>query len=65
GGGVSRLLCLIKIDIKTIVAYSSVVHINLILRRIITLNKIVIIGGYTIMVAHGLCSSGIYGKFIL
>ncbi|KYM95829.1 NADH-ubiquinone oxidoreductase chain 4 [Cyphomyrmex costatus] len=46
--------------VKRIVAYSSVVHINLILRRIITLTKIGILSSYITIVAHGLCSSGMF-----
>lgn len=53
-------VCLIQIDIKRLVAYSSVVHINLIIRGILVLIKIGFIGAYLIMIAHGLCSSGIF-----
>lgn len=55
-----RLLCLVQIDIKRLVAYSSVVHINLILCSIIILIKIGIFGAYVIIISHGLCSSGLF-----
>lgn len=55
-----RFLCLVQIDIKRLVAYSSVVHINLILCSIIILVKIGIIGAYVIIISHGLCSSGLF-----
>ncbi|KYN20013.1 NADH-ubiquinone oxidoreductase chain 4 [Trachymyrmex cornetzi] len=42
------------------VAYSSVVHINLILCRLITFLKRALVGAYLIIIAHGLCSSGIF-----
>jgi len=54
------IICLVQVDIKSIVAYSSVVHINLIIRRFITHFKVGIIGGYVIIISHGLCSSGIF-----
>lgn len=55
-----RLACLVQLDIKRLVAYSSVVHINLILCGIITMWKSGILGRYIIIVAHGLCSSGLF-----
>ena len=54
------IICLVQVDIKSMVAYSSVVHINLIIRRFITHFKVGIIGGYIIIISHGLCSSGIF-----
>ncbi|KAG5318552.1 NU4M oxidoreductase, partial [Pseudoatta argentina] len=55
-----RILCLVQIDLKSIVAYSSVVHINLILCRLITFFKVRISGGYVMIISHRLCSSGIF-----
>lgn len=52
--------CIIQVDIKRLVAYSSVVHINMIIGAIITLFKLGFIGGYIIIIAHGLCSSGLF-----
>lgn len=60
GGIMVGVLCLVQIDIKRIVAYSSVVHINLILCRLITLYKVGVVGSYIIIISHGLCSSGIF-----
>lgn len=54
------LRCLIQVDIKRLVAYSSVVHINIIIRAILTLFKLGFFGGYIMIVAHGLCSSGLF-----
>ncbi|KYN18344.1 NADH-ubiquinone oxidoreductase chain 4, partial [Trachymyrmex cornetzi] len=42
-----RVLCLVQIDIKSMVAYSSVVHINLMLCRLITFLKRALVGAYT------------------
>lgn len=56
----TSLICLVQLDIKILVAYSSVVHINLILCRMVIISKLRILGAYIIIVAHGLCSSGIF-----
>jgi len=55
-----RILCLVQVDMKSMVAYSSVVHINLILCSLITFYKVGILGRYVIIISHGLCSSGIF-----
>lgn len=55
-----RIVCLIQIDLKRLVAYSSVVHINMILCSLITLNKIGFVRRYIIIISHGLCSSGLF-----
>lgn len=60
GGLLVRIICLVQIDLKRLVAYSSVVHINIILCSLITLNKIGFIRRYIIMISHGLCSSGLF-----
>lgn len=60
GRVIMRLVCLIQLDIKRLVAYSSVVHINLILSSIVIIRKLGILGAYIIIVSHGLCSSGLF-----
>lgn len=55
-----RLICLSQFDIKSIIAISSIVHIGLIIIRIITFFKIRLIGGYLIIISHGLSSSGLF-----
>jgi len=55
-----RLRCMVQVDIKSLVAYSSVVHINLILCSLLTLIKLGILRGYIIIISHGLCSSGLF-----
>ena len=54
------LICLVQIDIKRLVAYSSVVHMNIMLCGVLRLTKIGIVGGYIMIIAHGLCSSGLF-----
>ena len=60
GGSILRIVCLINRDIKVIIAYSSVVHIALIIINIISKNFWRINGTIIIILAHGLCSSGIF-----
>ena len=60
GGRVLRIVCLINRDIKVIIAYSSVVHMALIIINLFIKNYTGVIGGIIIIIAHGLCSSGIF-----
>nr|ALO64805.1 NADH dehydrogenase subunit 4 [Lasioglossum parvulum] len=53
-------VCLRQMDMKILVAYSSVVHMGILISSMLTFFKISVIGGYIIMVAHGLCSSGLF-----
>jgi len=55
-----RILKLVQVDIKRLVAYSSVVHINVILCVFLTIFRLGYIRGYIIMISHGLCSSGLF-----
>lgn len=54
------LICLRQVDIKALIAYSSVSHIGLVLRGIITMNYWGMSGALVIIIAHGLCSSGLF-----
>lgn len=56
----ASLICLLNLDIKIIVAYSSVVHIGILISRILTISHWRIIGSIIIIISHGLCSSGIF-----
>merc|ERR1712090_82788 len=60
GGGILRVLCLSQRDIKVVIAYSSVVHIALVVAGFLSLYKLGVEGRIIIIVAHGLCSSGIF-----
>lgn len=55
-----RVMCLIQVDMKRLVAYSSVVHINFLLLSILTLLKVGFLRSYIMIVGHGLCSSGLF-----
>ena len=60
GGSIVAVLILRVTDIKVIIAYSSVVHIAIIIVVFIGVRIIGIIGGLLIILAHGLTSSGIF-----
>lgn len=55
-----RIICLRQIDIKILVAYSSIVHIGIILIGLYRITVWGYIGGLIIIVAHGLCSSALF-----
>lgn len=60
GGVVISLVCLRQVDIKSLIAYSSVVHIRLVLCGLIIFRWWGLIGRVVVMVGHGLCSSGLF-----
>jgi len=60
GGFLISLICLRQIDMKMLIAYSSVTHIGLALGGIITINFWGMYGSYVIIIGHGLCSSGLF-----
>ena len=62
GGGILGALCLRIRDIKVIIAYSSVVHIRLVFIGVIRYFSWGLNGAMVIIVAHGLCSSGIFAQ---
>jgi len=60
GGFIVSLICLRQRDIKSLIAYSSVSHIGLAVRGILTFSLIGFWGSLSIILAHGLCSSGLF-----
>jgi len=54
------LVCLRQVDLKRLVAYSSVVHIGVVLGGLFSFTSLGIVGGIWMMIAHGLCSSGLF-----
>lgn len=60
GGVIVSFVCLRQIDIKSLIAYSSVVHIGLVLSGLIIIRNWGINGGIVVIVGHGLCSSGLF-----
>nr|YP_009825446.1 NADH dehydrogenase subunit 4 [Rachelia extrusa]QIU83261.1 NADH dehydrogenase subunit 4 [Rachelia extrusa] len=60
GGFYISLNCLCQIDMKSLIAYSSVAHMGLVIGGIMTLNYWGYLGSYVLMIGHGLCSSGLF-----
>nr|QWX94977.1 NADH-ubiquinone oxidoreductase chain 4 [Paralycambes pronotalis] len=60
GGLVVGLLCLVQVDIKSLIAYSSVGHMGLVIGGLMTLNYSGILGSLFLMLGHGLCSSALF-----
>nr|ARH54528.1 NADH dehydrogenase subunit 4 [Ocypus ophthalmicus] len=60
GGVYVSLICIRQTDIKSLIAYSSVAHMGLVLGGIMTLNYWGLCGALVMMLAHGLCSSGLF-----
>jgi len=60
GSFITSLICLRQIDIKSLIAYSSVGHMALVVRGIITSSYLGFLGSLVIIISHGLVSSGIF-----
>nr|ALO76711.1 NADH deshydrogenase subunit 4 [Popillia sp. POP01] len=60
GGFLVSLICLRQVDIKSLIAYSSVAHMGMVLSGILTLSYWGMSGALVMMIAHGLCSSGLF-----
>nr|YP_010535008.1 NADH dehydrogenase subunit 4 [Meloe proscarabaeus]UYA96975.1 NADH dehydrogenase subunit 4 [Meloe proscarabaeus] len=60
GGVIVSLICIRQSDIKSLIAYSSVVHMGVAVSGILTLNYWGMSGALMMMIAHGLCSSGLF-----
>ena len=60
GGGILGVLCIVQRDIKVVIAYSSVVHIALVIAGRLRVTKWGFEGVLIIILAHGVCSSGIF-----
>nr|UEK21369.1 NADH dehydrogenase subunit 4 [Ligyra sp. 2017] len=60
GGAVVSLVCLRQTDLKSLIAYSSVAHMGIVLGGLMTMSYWGFMGSYVLMIAHGLCSSGLF-----
>nr|YP_010385025.1 NADH dehydrogenase subunit 4 [Hapalocarcinus marsupialis]UPL65034.1 NADH dehydrogenase subunit 4 [Hapalocarcinus marsupialis] len=60
GGLMTSLLCLRQVDVKSLIAYSSVVHMSLVLSGLMVYSWWGLMGSVVVMVGHGLCSSGLF-----
>lgn len=53
-------MCICQVDIKSLIAYSSVAHIGLVLAGLMIFSWYGVNGAYSVMLGHGLCSSGLF-----
>jgi len=53
-------ICVRQIDLKCLIAYSSVVHIGPVLCSLVTFSWLGFNGCYFMMLSHGICSSGLF-----
>nr|WAR51446.1 NADH dehydrogenase subunit 4 [Parasarpa dudu] len=60
GGFYISMKCFCQIDMKSLIAYSSVAHMSLVIGGIMTMNYWGYTGSYILMIGHGLCSSGMF-----
>nr|YP_007507020.1 NADH dehydrogenase subunit 4 [Delias hyparete]AFN05170.1 NADH dehydrogenase subunit 4 [Delias hyparete] len=60
GGFFISLKCFCQVDMKSLIAYSSVAHMGLVIGGILTMNYWGFYGSYVLMIGHGLCSSGLF-----
>nr|YP_010535319.1 NADH dehydrogenase subunit 4 [Coptosoma variegatum]UYA97858.1 NADH dehydrogenase subunit 4 [Coptosoma variegatum] len=54
------LQCLFQVDIKSLIAYSSVAHMGLVMCGIMSLNFYGFMGSYVLMIGHAFCSSCLF-----
>nr|ALO64799.1 NADH dehydrogenase subunit 4 [Nomada flava] len=54
------LMCLRQIDMKILVAMSSIIHMGLMISSMFIYMKISFLGSYLMMLSHGLTSSGLF-----
>nr|AJF41892.1 NADH dehydrogenase subunit 4 [Bombyx mori] len=60
GGLFISMKCFCQVDMKSLIAYSSVAHMSMVIGSIMVMNYWGFIGSYILMISHGLCSSGMF-----
>nr|YP_009514140.1 NADH dehydrogenase subunit 4 [Palaemon capensis]AXY96098.1 NADH dehydrogenase subunit 4 [Palaemon capensis] len=60
GGVIMGFLCLSQVDLKALIAYSSVAHMSLVLCGLMLFSWWGVSGAIAVLVGHGLCSSGLF-----
>lgn len=60
GGVITRMICFRQVDLKSLIAYSSVGHISLMLAGVLSNRSWGWHAALGMMLAHGLCSSGLF-----
>nr|AVN67922.1 NADH dehydrogenase subunit 4 [Arenivaga sp. B097] len=60
GGLLVSLMCLCQVDLKSLIAYSSVSHMSLVIGGLMSMTYWGMMGSLVLMIGHGLCSSGLF-----
>nr|YP_010535696.1 NADH dehydrogenase subunit 4 [Alectorobius rudis]UYB78621.1 NADH dehydrogenase subunit 4 [Alectorobius rudis] len=60
GGVIIGLVCLCQVDVKSLIAYSSVCHMGVSLGGIFSMSSWGMYGNFLMMLGHGFCSSGLF-----
>nr|YP_010999066.1 NADH dehydrogenase subunit 4 [Eupolyphaga nigrinotum]WPM91824.1 NADH dehydrogenase subunit 4 [Eupolyphaga nigrinotum] len=60
GGVLVSFICMRQTDLSALIAYSSVAHMGMVIGGLMTMSYWGFIGAYILMIAHGLCSSGLF-----
>nr|YP_011017389.1 NADH dehydrogenase subunit 4 [Amblyomma neumanni]WQF69052.1 NADH dehydrogenase subunit 4 [Amblyomma neumanni] len=60
GSVMISIFCLYQVDIKSLIAYSSVCHMGVVLSGTMSFFSFSSLGSLLLMVGHGLCSSGLF-----
>nr|YP_010040997.1 NADH dehydrogenase subunit 4 [Eclipophleps carinata]QOZ41931.1 NADH dehydrogenase subunit 4 [Eclipophleps carinata] len=60
GGVIISFICFRQVDLKSLIAFSSVAHMSMVIGGLMTMNWWGCLGSFTLMIGHGLCSSGLF-----
>uniref|UniRef100_UPI0030FE2D07 NADH dehydrogenase subunit 4 n=1 Tax=Amblyomma nitidum TaxID=1325864 RepID=UPI0030FE2D07 len=60
GSVMISIFCLYQIDVKSLIAYSSISHMSLVLSGLLSFSIYGSFGALLLMIGHGLCSSGLF-----
>nr|YP_007474196.1 NADH dehydrogenase subunit 4 [Hackeriella veitchi]ACV96708.1 NADH dehydrogenase subunit 4 [Hackeriella veitchi] len=60
GGWLVGCFCLMQVDMKLLIAYSSVAHMGYVVSGIMSFSQWGFTGSLVMMIGHGLCSSGLF-----
>nr|QGZ08656.1 NADH dehydrogenase subunit 4 [Nerita yoldii] len=60
GGVITSFICFRQTDLKSLIAYSSVGHMSIMLAGVFSTSSFGFQAGLSMMVAHGLCSSALF-----
>nr|QNJ60004.1 NADH dehydrogenase subunit 4 [Amblytropidia mysteca] len=60
GGVIVSFICFRQVDLKSLIAYSSVAHMSMVIGGLMTMNWWGCFGSLSLMIGHGLCSSGLF-----